>query len=196
MIRIIGILLCFVLLSACGSKTTVILLPEENGKTGTVVVKNKNNSQVLDKAYTIAIVGSDTAKIAVEESASDEINDEYQRLLSAVPARPVSILLYFEHDSTRLTTESQMIIPKIFKIAQERSPSEISVIGHTDSIGSSEYNNKLAWERAQSVGEILRKSKIVLKLLSIKSHGENDPLVGTEDNVSEMRNRRVEIVIR
>ena len=196
MIRNVGILLCFLLLSACGSKTTVILLPENDGKTGAVVVKNKNNSQVLDKAYTIASVGSDTAKISVEESAPDEINNEYRRLLNAVPSKPVSILLYFEHDSTRLTAKSQALIPKIFEIAKERSPSEVSIIGHTDSKGSSEYNNKLALERAQVVGEILRKSETVLKLVSIKSHGENDPLVGTEDNVSEMKNRRVEIMIR
>ncbi len=196
MIRNISIFLCIIILSACGSKTTVILLPEENGKTGSVIVNSKNNSQVLDRAYTYASVTSDSAKILVEETTRDKVNDEYQGLLNATPPKPVSILLYFEHDSRRLTPESQALIPKIFEIAKERSPSEISIIGHTDSKGSSEYNNQLALERAEAVGILLRNPGIALKNLTIKSHGENDPLVGTGDNVSEVKNRRVEIMIR
>lgn len=196
MIRNISILLCIIILSACGSKTTVILLPEENGKTGSVIVNNKNNSQVLDRVYTYASVDSDSAKISVKETTPDEINDKYQRLLNASPQKSVSILLYFEHDSSRLTTESQALIPKIFEIAKERSPSEISVIGHTDSKGSLKHNNQLALERAEAVGMLLRNSDIALKDLTIKSHGENDPLVRTGDNVSEAKNRRVEIMIR
>ena len=196
MIRNIGLLLFIFLLSACGSKTTVILLPEDSGKTGAVVVKNKEHSQILDQAYTYASISSDSAKIPVKEAVPKEINHTYRHLLKAEPPKPVHLLLYFEHDSTRLTQESQALIPEIFIIAKERSPSEISIIGHSDSKGSSEYNNKLALERAEAVGKLLRQADITLKNLSIQSHGENDPLIKRGDGVSEVKNRRVEIMIR
>jgi len=115
---------------------------------------------------------------------------------NAGPLKPVSILLYFEHNSSQLTAESQALIPKIFKIAEERAPSEVSIFGHTDSKGSSENNNKLALHRAEAVGKILKTSDIPLKNISIKSFGESDPLVPTGDNISEIKNRRVEIMIR
>ena len=105
-------------------------------------------------------------------------------------------ILNFKHDSTILTEPSMALIPEILKIAKDREPSETSVIGHTDSKGKSEYNNKLALERAKIVGRILKTSGITLKKLQIKSHGENDPLIVTDDNVSEVKNRRVEIMIR
>lgn len=88
------------------------------------------------------------------------------------------------------------LIPEILQVAREREPSEISIIGHTDSKGSADYNYKLSLQRAEAVAEILRDADATLKNLYIKSHGENDPLVLTEDNVSEEKNRRVEIMVR
>ena len=196
MIRLCSGLLCLFLVSACGPKTTVVLLPEEDGKTGAVVIKNKSNEQILEKAYETANVTGEASKISVEEKVPEEINDQYQELMQAEPLKPVSILLYFQHGSAVLTKESQALIPEIFAIAQEREPSEVSIIGHTDSKGSIDYNNRLALERAQAIAQILKESQIQLKVISVKSHGENDPLVKTGDNVSEVKNRRVEIMIR
>jgi len=124
------------------------------------------------------------------------VTDEYQLLLKAEPAKPAHFILYFENNSINLTKESMTLIPKILQVSKEREPSEISVIGHTDTMGSSEYNNSLSLQRAESVGEILKKHDTGLKNLYIKFHGENDLLIITGDNVSEEKNRRVEIMIR
>lgn len=196
MIRYASILFCLFLLCSCGSKTTVILLPESDGKTGAVVIKNQSSSTTLDRPYTRAQVTDNTSIFLAEPIDPASVNDEYQLLLEAEPTKPVQFILYFEHDSTRLTQASRLLIPQILKTAKEREPSEISVIGHTDSKGSVGYNHKLALERAQAVGNILKNADITLKNLFIESHGENDPLVITGDNVSEVKNRRVEAMIR
>ena len=184
------------MLWSCGSKTTVILLPEGDGKTGAVVIKNQSSSTTLDRPYTRAQVTDNTSTFLAEPIDPASVNDEYQLLLEAEPPKPVQFILYFEHDSTRLTQASRLLIPQILKIAKKREPSEISVIGHTDSKGSVRYNHKLAMERAQAVGNILKNADITLKNLFIESHGENDPLVITGDNISEVKNRRVEAMIR
>lgn len=196
MIRHASIILCLFMLCACGSKTTVILLPEDDGRTGAVVIKNQSSSTTLDRPYTAAQVTDNTSAFLAEPIDPALVNHEYQLLLNAEPTKPVRFILYFEHDSTRLTKPSSLLIPQILKVAKEREPSEISIIGHTDSKGSVKYNHQLALERAQAVGNILKEADITLKNLYIESHGENDPLVITGDNVSEVKNRRVEAMIR
>lgn len=196
MIRYICVVFCLISLLSCGSKTTIILLPEDDGSVGEVVVKNKNSSTVLDKAYTYTEVDGDSSELLSQPTNKTQIKNEYQALFDAEPIQAAHFILYFQHDSSVLTKGSMALIPQILKIAKDREPSIISVIGHTDSKGEADYNHKLALERAKIVGEILENSGIILENLQIKSHGENDPLIITDDNVSEVKNRRVEIMIR
>ena len=194
--RYFTLLLCLTVFFSCGSKTRVILLPDQDGKTGSVIVRNQSSSTTLDKPYTYTNVSNDKSSISVEPIEKNKVEEEYQLLLDAEPAKPIHFILYFEHNSTKLTKKSQALIPKVLKAAKEREPSEISVIGHTDTKGSFEYNNKLALQRANIIAELLRKYNTNLKNLDVKSHGENDPLVLTEDGISEGKNRRVEIMVR
>lgn len=196
MIRYICISVCVIFLCSCGSKTRVILLPDENGKTGTVVVKNQGASTTLNEPYTYTNVSSDTAISSATPIEENKVKNLYQPLLNIEALKPISFILYFEHNSANLTKESMTLIPQILQVAKDREPSEVSVIGHTDSKGSTEYNSKLSLERAKSVAQILKESDATLLNLYVKSHSENDPLILTEDGVSEEKNRRVEIMIR
>lgn len=73
MIRYIGILFCLIFMTACGSKTTVILLPEDNGRTGSVIVKNQSHSATLDKPYTYTRVSNDTSDFPVKPIDENEV---------------------------------------------------------------------------------------------------------------------------
>ncbi len=116
--------------------------------------------------------------------------------MDAEPERPFHFILYFEHDSSKLVKTSMEKIPSIIQKVKDREPSEVSVIGHTDTKGTAEYNIELSLERAQVVAGILKTSGLTLKKLLVTSHGENDLLIPTADDVSEERNRRVEIMVR
>ncbi len=196
MIRYIGVFLGLFLVCACGSKTTVILLPQEDGKTGSVIVKNQSFSTTLDQPYTYTKVSDGQSDLSVKAIDQKTVTEVFQRLLEAEPVRPVSYILYFKHDSTILTKDSLKLIPKVLQSAKEREPSEITIIGHTDSKGSRGYNIKLSLHRANTVKKMLKEHDANLKKLYVQSYGENDPLIITGDNVSEARNRRVEIMIR
>lgn len=194
--RYLGLFFCLFFICACGQKTTVILLPQADGTTGSVVVKTKSESTVLDKPYTYAKLTNDRVDSSGKSIDKQRVEDEYQDLLASEPATPVSFILYFNTGGSNLTESSQELLPEIFKNVKEREPSEVSVIGHTDSVGATAYNNKLSLERATKVAEIITSLDSDLKNIYIEFYGENDPLIITGDNVSEERNRRVEIMIR
>jgi len=186
-----------ILLGGCGTKqTTVILLPQEDGKTGAVLIKNQASSVLLDKPYTFTSADSATSGFVIREADPEKIKKTYDTLFKAEPSIPVIFVLYFESASTQLTRSSMELLPKISQSAKERDPSEISIIGHTDTQGDAAYNTRLSLARAREAATILTGYDTGLKNISVQGFGEYDLLVPTADNVPEPRNRRVEIMIR
>lgn len=194
--RYVIVLFCLVVLAACGSKTRVILLPDDEGHSGRVIVKNQETQTTLDTPYTYADVTSRTSTVEAGPIDRDRINQRFERLLKAEPPKPVHFTLYFESGTTTLTAASLELIPRVIEMAAQRAPSQISVIGHTDTMGSAAHNIRLSMERARVVAADLESSGVEMKTISVTSHGENELLIPTEDNVSEPRNRRVEIMVR
>ena len=100
------------------------------------------------------------------------------------------------NDTTELTAESKSLIPAILSLAQKREFYEISIIGHSDTVGSDEYNMRLSSARATVVRDALLSLGIRSSQVELRYHGKRDPVVPTGDNVREPRNRRVEVVVR
>jgi hypothetical protein len=71
-----------------------------------------------------------------------------------------------------------------------------SIVGHTDTLGSNEYNQTLSVNRAASVGSYLSQSGLPATRIREDGRGERELAVRTADNVNESRNRRVDIVIK
>ncbi len=113
-----------------------------------------------------------------------------------MPEPPVHFILYFKKDSNKLTSESLTLLPEVLITARERDSQDISVVGHTDTAGNPEYNLRLSNLRAQAIATILIDKGIKDSYIKTTSHGENNPLVPTKDNVHEPKNRRVEVVVR
>ncbi|MBK9029603.1 MAG: OmpA family protein [Propionivibrio sp.] len=77
-----------------------------------------------------------------------QVNEEYEQVLKAQPPKPSSFILYFVVGSSELTAESRAIVPQIVDRINAQVATEVHIIGHTDTTGSDEVNNKLALERA------------------------------------------------
>jgi len=180
------------------SKTTVVLLPEDDGKVGQIEVKsNEGGSQIVDKAGHKTVVSSKTGKPSEPVKANEEeLKKDYGAIKDIQPEKPISYTLYFKLNSDELTAESKKLIPEVLVEIKKREPCEVSIIGHSDTLGDDKYNIKLSTKRAISVKDILIKEGVKLQKLLVDSFGENDPVVKTADNVSEPLNRRVEIMVR
>ena len=197
--RIITILLglgLVLVLAGCG-KNMVVLIPDPDGNVGKLVVANEGGQQVLSEAnQSVKTTDRKVSPSAVTKLSDDKIRSTFAEALAARPVPPATYILYFLSDSKELTVESKALLPKIIQTIQERGSTDIVISGHTDKVGEREYNYTLSRDRAKAVYEILLASGAVPANITVTSHGEGNPLIKTADNVSEPRNRRVEVVIR
>jgi outer membrane protein OmpA-like peptidoglycan-associated protein len=195
---LLGAFLALVLAAGCASKPNVfVLLSDPDGQTGSITVSNPAGSQVLDQpGQATKVKGDDKAPGKPYQMKEEELAELFGAALAAQPEAPVRFILYFETDSTDLTAESLALIPEIVGIIEERGSTDTSVIGHTDTAGAPEYNLRLSKRRAEWVGQMLISRGVDPAILDITSHGEENLLIETGDEVVEPRNRRVEVTVR
>lgn len=180
-------------LAGC-SPSYVVLLDNPEGGTGKVIVAGKQGSTILDKSHEATDIGSPAGKVY---TVSDEkIAKDFGAALAASPMQPVSFLLYFESGGAQLTPESEAKLPAIFQEIAKHPAADISVIGHTDTADDADANTRLGMQRAQYVANLIAASESKPIHISVESHGEKNLLVPTPDNISEPRNRRVEVTVR
>ena len=177
-------------------RTTVILLPDQEGHVGGVSVTSSAGTRDLEQAYSaVTVAGSHQITMAGTPPEREPVMAQYQRLLDSHPSKPRSLVLYFVLDTTTLTDRSKALLPDVFKAARERKPTEITVYGHADAIGSDKRNLVLSEQRARAIAELLKKSDPSLTDIRVQFFGDKVPLFRTAGNLPEPRNRRVEVEI-
>jgi outer membrane protein OmpA-like peptidoglycan-associated protein len=183
------------LLAGCAKPRNdlVVVLPERDGAVGAVVVDDGKRETVLHTSY--ASVRSARDGLQTAPSSAEQVRQAFGPALAAQPARPVSLTLYFTEGST-LSDESKAVVDKLFAEITKRPTAEITVIGHTDTVGADAFNDKLSLERAQAVREILIGMGMPAQNITAAGRGKRELLVPTGDNINEPRNRRVELSVR
>lgn len=199
-LRLKCIVLAIVLMlftAGCAQQTKVVLLPDPSGNVGQVRVSTDAGSVDITRAQEATVVkGRQSAPSTPEIISQKAIEKDFAEALQNLPDPPVHYILYFQKDSNKLTDESLALIPEVLNTIQVRDSQDISAIGHTDTAGNPEYNLRLSNLRAQALATILVQKGVKNSYIKTTSHGENNPLVPTEDNVHEPKNRRVEVVVR
>ena len=193
---IVGRLFCLIaamlMLAGCASKSYVVLLESPDGSTGEVVVMGQQGEQILSRAGDGVAVDGSTPPVHIDEY---KLKKDFGAAMAARPILPVRYLLYFRTGTT-LTSESDALIPKIVAEAASRPALDMSIIGHTDTVYTPEYNEQLAYKRAATVAQLLQDRGLKVYAMTIESHGMRNLLIPTPDNTLEPRNRRVEVSIR
>ena len=178
------------------SRDIIVLLPDDQGKTGAIVVSSAGVERRLDRPGQAVTVEAGSPPGLPTVMPGEEVLAVAGPALAALPKPPARFILYFEHDSADLTAESQALLQKVLGTIRDRAPVDVSVVGHTDTVGKKEYNYALSLKRARAVASILQGNGVDPSVLDITSHGKDNPLVPTGDQVPEPRNRRVEITVR
>jgi outer membrane protein OmpA-like peptidoglycan-associated protein len=186
----------FVLLIGGCATSKVVLL--EGTKTNTsVIVKTQAGEQILDTPNTYTELRSKTSKPTHRHRLTQsDLEEQYGSLIRFAPKPPVSFLLYFKSGMTTLVPDSAKLLPFIEQTIKERAPCDVTIIGHTDTEGAAHYNMTLSKRRAQSVYDTLLQRRIDVKNATVEYYGQTNLLIPTKENVSEPRNRRVEVLIR
>lgn len=175
----------------------VVLLPDDAGQVGRITLSSPQGTQELSRAgEAVRVSTAEPALPAPVAMDSAYITRVFGAALAARPGPPAHFVLYFEGDSDRLTAESQTRLAEVARSVVERRALAVSIVGHTDTVGTREYNFQLGLRRARRVQEAIRTQPVDQSIVRVDSHGEADPLVKTGDNVAEPRNRRVEVTVR
>lgn len=173
----------------------VVLLPGPDGKVGQIAVNPGSNETVIGTAYGSASVDS-KGKLAQAQTSAAQVAQDFAPALGALPPRPKSYVLYFEHDSDQLTTESASQAEAVLREIAQRPVADVIVIGHTDRAGELLYNDTLSLKRAEAVRQLLVAQGGDAARITVAGRGEREPLVATEDEVPEPKNRRAELSVR
>ncbi|MBI3528981.1 MAG: OmpA family protein [Betaproteobacteria bacterium] len=174
----------------------IVLLPKPNGTIGGVIVRTEGGGELLlNKAYAGAHIEGPGMMQPVTYDA-DRAKREFSSVIAALPGRPATFLLYFLEGKDELTPDSEREVERVFAEIAARPYPEVSVIGHTDAVGNTQFNDQLSQQRAQRVHDDLAKRGISADRIEVSGRGKREPLVPTSEGVSEPKNRRVEINVR
>jgi outer membrane protein OmpA-like peptidoglycan-associated protein len=107
-----------------------------------------------------------------------------------------SVKVLFGIGKAVLREDGYVAIQQAIRVLKEYPLNKVSIEGHTDSVGSSAYNQKLSEMRAKAVYDYLvEKGEIDPARLSVKGWGEGSPIASNRTVRGRDLNRRVEIII-
>ena len=154
----------------CSPKTQIVLLPDPDGKVGRIELTNPKGAQTLDQPWQSAeVVSPDKA-----------------------PSEPKIM----EEAQVRSIFSEALAAPDVLAAIKSHESTDISVVGHTDSTGTADYNLGLSLRRARKIANILISKGVDPAIIEIDYFGKEKPLIEKPQGVPEPRNRRVEITVR
>ena len=183
-------------LAGCAT-SSLVLLPDDEGHQGAVAVLEADGKPV----EAIIADGNSRTKLGDATPASKPLGDKGLKkqeaaLLVDLPPPARSFLLYFDEGTVRLIPDSVRVLAALRQEIADRSGPEVEVIGHTDTVGSDEDNDRLSTRRAEEVMSWLVSQGFDRSQLSAVGRGERELKEQTADNVSSVANRRVEVIVR
>jgi OmpA-OmpF porin, OOP family len=192
--RLIAVLV--VLLGGCAT-SSLVLLPDDEGHQGSVAVLEaggKPSAAVIAEGNSRTKLGNVNA--TPKPLGKNGLNRQEAALITGLPPPARSFLLYFEQGTATLTPQSMAVLNQIRAEIAARSGPAVEVIGHTDTVGSEEDNDRLSTQRAEEVMNWLVSQGFNRSIMSAVGRGERELKEPTMDNFSSATNRRVEIIVR
>ncbi|TNJ45786.1 OmpA family protein [Tamlana fucoidanivorans] len=147
--------------------------------------KDTDGDGVLDKDDKCKYDAGTVANMGCPEV---EITEEVQKALN-----DFAKVILFNHGKSEIKEESHEVLNEIVKILNAYPSAKFSIEGHTDSIGSYAFNQKLSEERAQSVLDFLVENGVDASRLKAVGYGERRPIATNMYKPGRAQNRRVEI---
>ena len=121
--------------------------------------------------------------------------DSLAKIRASVPA---DLKIYFEFNDYKFKPDQQTetsLLP--FKTWLEKYPSSVLIVtGHSDLVGTPEYNQELGLKRAQVIAKYLEASGFPVNRMTVDSKGETDPAADYLKPEDRAKNRRTEISIK
>jgi len=137
-------------------------------------------------------------KPVISQTIPTTLTHEADSLMKIKASMPKNLLIYFEFDKTKFKPDLQneKSVTEIKAWLEKYPQSMLVVTGHTDMVGSIEYNYDLALKRAQIVGKYLESQGINSGRMVVSSKGETEPAADYLTQEGRAKSRRTEISLK
>ena len=146
-----------------------------------------STTNVTEEAVYDSVVSSVEVSVKDDKNKADEVYDYSSKAIMA------NAVVYFDFDQYTLSSKSIQTLRSIAQVMEDNKDLEITVSGHADERGTREYNLALGQRRGESVRDYLLLNGISKNRITVKSYGEEYPLVKGSNESSWAKNRRAEI---
>ena len=140
----------------------------------------------------------DDQKRDLEKNLSSEIKTGQARV-EKLPNDVVRITMTsqtaFETNSANIKSGFQSTMDKLADVMVRYGKTTLTIVGHTDDVGTSAYNQSLSERRALSVAEYLESKRVDSMRLATAGKGETQPRSSNNTESGRAENRRVEIYV-
>jgi OOP family OmpA-OmpF porin len=156
------------------------------GKVATAAIKSRLGAE-LKKALAPLLMQNDLE--VVEAAGGKPSLDDLRTFFNNNP-------IEFEFRSSKLTDQARKKLDHVFELLQQVPEAKFELAGHTDNIGTHDFNMRLGKARAISVRLYLLEREIEPERLTVKSYGETQPKASNDTEEGRQRNRRVEFRLK
>ena len=192
-----------------GTKKVMPAKVKLQGATDNVVVGSSVNSSGM---YEFNISDAKDYKLSVEaegfmfvnETVTLEGSAEQEKIamkiveLKKLEVGLVSVLrnIYFDFNKATFKQDSYSELNKLERMLQQNTGMNVEIGGHTDIVGTKNYNKFLSQKRAEAVKDFLTKKGIDSRRITAMGYGSSKPLASNDDeDEGRELNRRVEFKV-
>lgn len=153
--------------------------------------------KTVSKAVPKAVAESDTDKDGVFDS-KDQCPDTPLGYKVNPVGCPTSVTLHinFPHDSSVIPASNESDIIDLAKVLHDNPPAKVSIIGHTDDVGSDKYNQVLSEKRSKAMGDKLVANGISADRITTAGMGEKVPVATNKTAQGRAENRRIQVNLK
>lgn len=99
----------------------------------------------------------------------------------------------FDNGTSILTTASRHELGKVVRALRGQPDMRVEIVGHTDSVGNAQLNQRLSRERAEAVATYLVLQGVPTQRLTVEGYGESLPIANNNTAEGRRKNRRIEL---
>jgi outer membrane protein OmpA-like peptidoglycan-associated protein len=101
----------------------------------------------------------------------------------------------FDFNSTEIKSGFRSTMDKLADVVVRYNKTTLTIVGHTDNVGSDKYNQDLSQRRALSVAQYFESQRVNPLRLATAGRGESEPVASNASEAGRQLNRRVEIYV-
>jgi len=141
---------------------------------------------------------AESEKAAKAKAEADQLMRELSDLKAKQTERGIVLTIgdvLFATGKADLSSDALRSVDKLAEFLQAHPNRNVLIEGHTDSVGSDEFNLTLSQKRADSVKEALTGKGIGEERITAKGYGKKYPVASNDTVSGKQQNRRVEVII-